>query len=186
MSAGSIREFPTNPRSRALLLLLLSPMLGAGAFLSDDAVRSSPGHAPRPAHAHAQDAHAGHDMHEGSAQSTEPAEAPAVRWATDAALREGMARIRTTVANLDHEGNQAASADAIDAAVRYLFENCRLPAKPDQALHGLLSRLLQSSARLREGVDREEAVHELHAVLLEYPLLFDDASWAPIGTDVAH
>lgn len=103
------------------------------------------------------------------------------RWQPDASLREGMARLRASVAAL--EGLPAgrpdralviAQAEAIDDTVAWLFAHCRLPPAPDAALHHLLAAVLDASARLRNSPVDPAPVADLREALAHYPHLFED------------
>jgi hypothetical protein len=59
-----------------------------------------------------------------------------------------------------------------------MIARCRLDPAPDAALHPLLARVLQASARLAGGEFDAAALAELEAVLQRYPLLFEDAGWS--------
>lgn len=128
--------------------------------------------------AHGAQAHASHAL-------PVPAEVPAHRWATDAALREGMRRVRTAVAVLGHhehghmDAAQAANAvDLIDAAVGNMVANCRLAPDADIALHGLLAKFLAGASALREAREPPTAaIAEMRDALARYPQLFDDPRW---------
>ncbi|WP_147652630.1 DnrO protein [Vulcaniibacterium gelatinicum] len=113
-----------------------------------------------------------------------PAPPPGQRWATDAPLRAGMARVRAAteaLAPLEQGRMDAAQvraqADEIQAAVNTIFAECRLPPEPDAALHPLLIRLMQASRALREKPADPAPLADLHAVLEHYPQMFDDQDW---------
>ena len=84
----------------------MKPLLALAAISL--ALALSPAHA---ATAHAQDASAAaehqHEAHAATAASTPE---PGKRWATDAPLREGMGRIRTSVDGLSHSAQGHLSA----------------------------------------------------------------------------
>lgn len=168
------------PCSRVLvvapLLLGLSTVALAGAFTTD---ASDPVVSPRMHASTSQSEHAHqHDHTSAHAAESTPIAKDGTRWSTDEPLREGMGRLRDAVSALHEPDADRAGADAIDTSVRWMFEHCRLPAEPDQALHGLLARTLKASAELREGADRERALAELESVLADYPRLFDHPGWA--------
>lgn len=125
-----------------------------------------------------------HDHH---AAAAELASVNAERWASDAALREGMRRLRLAIEDLDSASAQpAASAAAIEAAVNYLFAECRLPPAPDAALHGLLAQTLGAAAELRGAAPHQHARSQLQTVLQRYPQLFDDPAWTTSEADGQH
>ncbi|MCX7556569.1 DnrO protein [Xanthomonadaceae bacterium JHOS43] len=146
-----------------LLLLALVPMT-----LVPPAVAQ-----PVHTHGHAH-ASAGHD-----AAFHVPADH--VRWAPDAALLEGMARIRQALHDLaPHEirplsdTTVIALADEIDAAIQYLFANCRLDPEPDAALHRILARLMADSRALHADPSDSSPLAGMQAALNHYAALFDD------------
>ncbi len=122
-------------------------------------------------------AHA-HPLH--SATVAEPA-AAGQRWMADAPLREGMARIgkeRQALGPLEH-GHLAAKhvtvhAEAIRAAVNFMFANCRLDPEPDSALHPLLAQLIGASQALLELPSDPAPLAEVDAALARYKQLFDE------------
>ncbi len=129
---------------------------------------------------------ASHDAHAPSAgQDAQDAPAPAVRWQADEALALGMQRVRAATQSLSNgahgplESAQVrAVAAELDSAVQGMFALCRLAPEPDAALHPLLARVLQASARLAKGRFDAQALADLEAVLARYPLLFEDATWS--------
>jgi hypothetical protein len=131
---------------------------------------------------------AGHDEH--AAAATGPVEAPPAgqRWATDAPLRAGMARVRIATHALEplqHGPMEAAQvraqADEIQAAVNAMFAQCHLPPQPDAALHPLLAKLLIASQALRDKPADGAPLAVLTDVLTRYPQLFDDSEWPTPG-----
>jgi cytochrome c5 len=121
-----------------------------------------------------------HDAHH-ALSATQGADFPHpdrhVRWMPDAPLVEGMARVRTALRALDppREGATVqASADEIDAAIRYMFENCRLDTEPDVALHAILARLMAGTRALRADPADANPVRDMHAAVENYERLFED------------
>lgn len=115
----------------------------------------------------------------------ESAAVPAVRWQAGEPLARGMRRVRAATQSLSqgaHGRLDSAQikgvAKELDDAVQEMFAQCRLDAEPDAALHPLLARVLQASARLASGDFDAQALAGLEAVLARYPLLFDDATWS--------
>ena len=166
---------PYLPHALIALLLAAPALVGAVA---------GGGEPPVPADAHAshpaQDAHDSHHP----APAGDAFTAPATRWASDAPLREGMRRVRVATEGLSHgayghldAGQVQALAAELEAAVQDMIARCRLDPEPDAALHPLLARVLQASAVLAAGEFDAAALAELEAVLLRYPLLFEDADW---------
>jgi hypothetical protein len=168
-----------NPHlSHALVALLLAAPALAGAIAGQG---EPPAEAADHATHEAQDEHAGH----APAMADDPSALPATRWASDAPLREGMRRVRAATTSLSHAAHghldagqvKAVSAE-LEAAVQDMIARCRLDPAPDAALHPLLARVLQASARLAGGEFDAAALADLEAVLRRYPLLFEDADWS--------
>lgn len=123
-----------------------------------------------------------HDAH------TPPAVAPApagstTRFATDDALRTGMAGIRGAVAVLAHHeaGHLGAQqvreqAGAIEKQVDYLIANCKLEPQADATLHGIISHLLGATRALHDDPADPTPVAALRAALTEYSERFDESS----------
>ena len=107
------------------------------------------------------------------------------RWATDAALREGMNRVRASFAEVlpaykRGELSPEASTDAaraIDDHVAFLVENCKLEPAADAVLHVLVAELLQGTATLRKAPASPEGLPRIHGVLRDYPRYFDHPGW---------
>lgn len=132
------------------------------------------------------------------AQATEPhdhlapavAPAPAVtqRWAADAPLREGMARVRVALDELRHhemghmsDGQARERAVAIEEAVRSMFANCRLAPEPDTALHAILAPLLAAAQRLDKDPADKAAVAAMREAVAPYARRFDDPQWPAVA-----
>lgn len=112
------------------------------------------------------------------------APAPAQRWLPDAALREGMRRAHAAVVELrDHEAGHMSDAvvvqhaDAVEAAVNYMFVHCKLAAEPDAALHSILLPLLSAAQALKRDPGNVKPVADMRAVLAHYPQYFNDPGW---------
>ena len=141
-----------------------------------------------PAHDHDHD----HDT------SAAAVEAPVGGWATDAPLREGMARVKAALADLAHYemGHMPASmaserAADIEGAVKFMFTNCKLPPEPDNALHAILLPLLAAAQRLENDPADMAAVAAMRDAVAPYGRQFDDAAWrdagaTPTADDGAH
>lgn len=100
-----------------------------------------------------------------------------VAWTPDAPLVEGMSRVRTALRGLEAQPDEAtvvARADDVDAAVKYMFDNCKLAPEPDIALHGVLARLMVGSKALHAKPADSTPVHDMHAAVQDYERLFDD------------
>lgn len=100
-----------------------------------------------------------------------------VAWTPDAPLVEGMSRVRTALGGLDAQADTTtviARADDVDAAVKYMFDNCKLDPEPDVALHAVLARLMAGSKALHANPADTTPVHDMHAAVQNYEHLFDD------------
>lgn len=189
-----------NVRPRLLAFLALS---GIAAAVGGAPPEPSPGSAAPAAHeAHAHDgaktrnaqtdvAHARGTPARDAHGAAGPVAAPAQRWASDAALREGMRRVQAALAVLHHDqlghGSPAAAqeqAAQIEAAIRYLFAHCRLAPDADAALHRILLPLLSAAQRLQRDPAQHDAVAAMRAAVAPYPQQFDDPGW-PAAPDPA-
>lgn len=130
---------------------------------------------------HTHDAHAGH--------APAAAALPAQRHATDAPLREGMARIHGALDELRHyemghmpKAIAIERVDAIQSATDYLFANCKLEPQADAALHGMLAPLLAGVQAFRKDPDDTSTIAAMRQAVADYPRVFDDPRW-PVETD---
>lgn len=130
-----------------------------------------------PAAAPAQTSHAAHP-HSGAKL------APANRWTPDAPLREGMRRARAAVDALQtYESGGMTSRDAVaqaaelEAAVVYMFSNCKLAPEPDAALHGILVPLLSAAQALQADPGKPGAIVGMRVAIAKYPQYFNDPGW---------
>ena len=124
-----------------------------------------------------------HDSHATHAATTAIA-APAQRWTPDAPLREGMRRAHTAVEQLRHHemGHMSTPmavdrAASVEAAVTYMFANCKLSAAPDAALHGILVPLMTAAQALKADPQDVAAVARMRAAIAHYPQYFNDPGW---------
>ncbi|WBY00353.1 hypothetical protein PE066_12810 [Ramlibacter tataouinensis] len=109
------------------------------------------------------------------------------RWATDAALRQGMTEIRHALEpqlgaihdnKLAPEQYQAIAAKA-EQQVAYIVANCKLPPDADAALHliiGQIGEANEAMAGKSKARPRDGAVKLLNA-LNEYGRTFDHPGW---------
>ncbi len=111
--------------------------------------------------------------------------APAQRWATDAPLRTGMAKIRTAVDALQHyERGHMGPEQAVDLAtqiqqqIAYLVENCKLQPQADAALHVIIAELGAGAQALKDNPANLAAIPPLRQALQHYPRQFNDPTWA--------
>jgi hypothetical protein len=129
-----------------------------------------------------------HDHHASAIADSSQTPPAGQRWATDAPLRAGMARVRVATEALQplQHGPMAAAqvraqADEIQAAVNAMFAQCKLPPQPDAALHPLLAKLLVASQVLRDKPTDAAPLADLSDVLRRYPQLFEDSDWPAPG-----
>ncbi len=171
---------PMKNRSRLLAFLVLSGITAHAAAAA--AEPSSEDHTAHAAHGTpaTQDSHAAPAAPDAAA----PTNPPAKRWASDAALREGMGRVQAALKELRHHelGHMPLAAvreqaAQIEAAIRFLFANCRLAPDADAALHSILLPLLQSAKHLQSEPADRATVAALRAAVAPYPRQFDDPGW---------
>ena len=122
--------------------------------------------------------------HEDHAAHATAAAVPAQRYATDAPLREGMARVHTALDELRHyemghmaENMALERVATIEEATRFMFANCKLEAAPDAALHGMLGPLLAGASALKKDPKDMAAVAAMRHAVADYPRYFDDPQW---------
>ncbi|MDI9237770.1 DnrO protein [Lysobacter sp. LF1] len=127
--------------------------------------------------------HAGHSAHSPAARPT-TGPTTGQRWATDAPLRDGMARIRQAVGALDHLQHGHAPpalaptlAGQIQSAVNDMIASCKLAPDADAALHGLLVKFIAGAEAVRTGPVTPDTLKPMQAALAQYPVLFDDPTW---------
>ena len=110
------------------------------------------------------------------------------KWATDAALRSGMAGIRGAF-DADHpaihdgretDAQYAALADRIQSQVNLIVEKCKLPPEADANLHYVIADISQG-VNLMRGQDPARTRHDgaalVHGALVAYGKYFDDPDW---------
>lgn len=103
-------------------------------------------------------------------------------WGTDAALVEGMERIRDAVNEaaalpaLDAD-SAAALAQSIQKQVDFLIANCRLEPDADATLHVFIAQLLNAAAALRKDPASAEGLPQLQETLRTYPQYFAHPGW---------
>lgn len=175
-------------RTHALLLLSVPVALG---MLAAGCARHDAGHAEA-----ALDAHdAGHAAHVaggaagGGAAVARLALDDGRKWETDAPLRAGMAAIRAAF-DAEHAAIDAGSAsdaqyDAlagrVDAEVKEIVRNCRLPPAADANLHLVVADLLRGAQEMRRADPartRHDGAALVHGALQAYGEFFDDPGLA--------
>ncbi len=147
----------------------LPPEAATGAA-GAPAVQSDPHGSGDP---HAQDDHGQHAL----AGMDFPVADGHTPWMPDAPLLEGMSRIRAAIAGLEGgpgPATVATRAAEVDAAIEYMFANCRLDPEPDVALHAILARLMAATRALQADPADLAPVAGMHAAIANYEALFDD------------
>lgn len=131
-----------------------------------------------------------HDAH---AAPAAPATNPAQRFATDAALREGMGRIHAALNELRHyemghmpETIAVEKVDEIKSSIDYLFENCKLPADADAALHAILAPLLGAIQSFEKDPKDMTALASMRKAVDDYPHRFNDPDWPLPAVSAEH
>lgn len=133
-----------------------------------------------------------HHAHHPAAAPATQAAAPAVRYATDAPLRKGMADIRTAVGMLEHAGHGHLDATQvrglagnIERAISGIIAECKLAPEADAALHGIIGGLGRGVAALKEHPADMAPVAGMRAALDDYARMFDDPGVAPAASPTA-
>lgn len=114
---------------------------------------------------------------------------PARRWATDPALREGMARIRDAVALLPHYAHGHMSraqltglASGIEGDVASIVSSCKLAPEADAQLHPIIAALIKGAQALKaDPPDLDAATGTIDAAFADYARRFDDPGFATPG-----
>ena len=124
---------------------------------------------------------AGAKSHAHHAVVASSSKASAPRWKTDAALREGMGRIRREVLGLEHYqhghiGPQQAVilADDIERDVGFVVAHCTLAPKADAALHPILAGLMHGAQSIKSRPADLSAIAPMRGALQAYAMTFDD------------
>lgn len=113
------------------------------------------------------------------------------KWGTDAALRQGMGRIRAAI-EARHEGIHAnalgaaeyrALGQAIEKQVAYIVANCKLPPEADANLHIVVAELVAAADALqgKGGAKPREGALRAVAALNDYGRFFDDPGFKPLA-----
>lgn len=183
-------QVPTiSPRARwrpaMAALVLLAVAAGCSPRPGAEPAAAAPAAQAPPAAADAgHDAHAAHAAHADAPVDAAPLPPAGQRWATDAPLRAGMARIRSAVEALQHglmghltEAQQKDAAAQVDAAVADMIANCKLEPEADASLHGLLAPLVAGAGAVREGRFGQPELAAMQDALAQYPQRFDDPGW---------
>lgn len=126
-------------------------------------------------------------QHEGGSHASHddtPMPVPAVRWKTDATLRDGMGRIHQALDELRHaemghmsEAMARDRAGLIEDAGVYLFAHCQLEPRQDAVLHQMLVPLLAAARKFKEDPQDVGEVAAMRQAVTNYPRYFDDPAW---------
>src|SRR5688572_27129856 len=88
---------------------------------------------------------------------TAPEDPATARYPSDEPLRQGMRNIRAAVEGLGHyESGHGTPAEAVrlagevEANVRFIIANCKLPPEADAALHSIIVPLMQNAGTLKK------------------------------------
>ena len=132
--------------------------------------------------------HAAVDQHEQATTTPALKLNAGKKWATDEPLRQGLTRIRESAASTLSTLQIAKSATTpydtlakeIDRQVAYIVKNCKLEPQADEALHVILSDLIQSNDALQgksEHIKRSAGMVKLVGTLETYGNYFDHPGW---------
>lgn len=112
------------------------------------------------------------------------------RWATDATLRTGMAKISAAMEAARpaiHAGSFSAAdygalATQVERDVGAIIAGCKLPAAADAQLHLVLTQVIQGIGMMRgdehAGGDRGQGADTVMRALDAYAAFFDDPAFA--------
>ncbi len=118
-----------------------------------------------------------HDHDHGGGAPAELALDNGKKWPTDAALRQGMARIRAAVA----QGAPLAPAQVaaqVNGQIAYLVNNCKLDQKTDAMFHLVLADLIAGADILdKRPAAREEGMARINKALRDYAGHFEHPGW---------
>jgi hypothetical protein len=116
-----------------------------------------------------------------AAPKTSQEQRAGARFATDAILRREMQGIRTAVEALGHyeQGHMgpeqaAVLANDIDAHVRTIIANCKLPPDADAALHAIIVPLMQNADALKQKPKDLSVIPPMRSALARYDSQFKD------------
>lgn len=121
-------------------------------------------------------------VHPKTAGGTTEPRAPAQRYASDAPLRAGMARIHSALDELRHyemghmpQALAIEQVDAIQSAINTLFATCKLEPEADAALHGMLVPLITAVQAFKTNPDDLGSIARMRQAIADYARLFDDS-----------
>jgi len=110
------------------------------------------------------------------------------KWPIDESLHTGMANIRQhLMLNLDaihydqfSDEQFSALATTFDQQLKFLFENCQLPAQADAQLHILLAKIMQGNELMKNADNKKHGAIMIMQALQHYPMYFNDLHWQNI------
>lgn len=113
------------------------------------------------------------------------------KWATDAALRDGMNQIRKLMAPQIHgihkntlkKEQYATLANGVSQATSNIFKNCKLNANADAVLHIILAQMLDGMKAMKtaDKVDDQRAgAIKVVTALEQYPQYFSHEGWTSL------
>lgn len=130
--------------------------------------------------------------HAASANDTATVAPPANRWAADADLADGIARIdsalgilRTYEAGHIDAGTAMAQSSRIRQAAADIFAKCQLPPEQDAVLHRMLAPLLAANERFRSNPKDLASIDAMRDAMADYPRYFDAPTFAA-GSNRGH
>ncbi|NMG56097.1 hypothetical protein [Aromatoleum aromaticum] len=115
------------------------------------------------------------------------------KWHTDAALQQGMLKIRTAVEHslpAVHGGTftddqYRSLGHTVEKEIAYIVQNCKLAPEADTVLHGIIAELADGVEVVtgKKAVDdRSKGVVHLIGALDNYGTYFDHPAWMPVAT----
>lgn len=164
----------------AAVLAFGTHLYGHFAPTANAAEKHAHGAAKAPAHDHA--------GHGGGGGLTQLALNDGQKWQTDAALRQGMAKVRSHILAAVpriHEGrftneDYAALAGQLEAAVLDVIKACKLPPAADAQIHFVIAEIFAGANAMKEDGDRHAGAVQVLGALQAYPKYFDDAEFGPL------
>ncbi|MCK0509130.1 hypothetical protein [Aromatoleum anaerobium] len=115
------------------------------------------------------------------------------KWHTDAALQQGMLKIRAAVEHslpAVHGGTftddqYRSLGHTVEKEIAYIVQNCRLAPEADTVLHGIIAELadgVEVVTGTKAGGDRSKGVLHLVGALDNYGTYFSHPAWTPVAT----
>ncbi|MCK0510881.1 hypothetical protein [Aromatoleum buckelii] len=115
------------------------------------------------------------------------------RWHTDAALQQGMLKIRAAVEHslpAVHGGTftddqYRSLGHTVENEIAYIVQNCKLAPEADSVLHGIIAELgdgVEVITGKKAVGDRSKGVVHLVRALDNYGTYFDHPAWTRVAT----